>query len=205
VPRIGTQPLADQPLGGLPSTNDPRPQPLPWPPASAGRQVPTFHTRAQTKLAPPPRRTPPGQSAGTRQAHPGALARPRFRCHLSRSTRHQRFTHVRLLGPHLTRSMTRLFPQRSAPRLLTDAPCGGLRPPPAGRPRSPRPHGRFSISDAAPHPAVRSSKSRLLQRSWSHSQAGFHGVSEPDRSARLAKTRLHRKRDTQCADRASRR
>ncbi len=29
------------------------------------------------------------------------------------------------------------FPQRSAPRLLTGAPCGGLRPPPAGRPRRP--------------------------------------------------------------------
>ena len=61
VPRISTQPLADRPLGALPSTNDRRPQPLHWPPAGAGRQVPTFHTRARTKLAPPPCRTPPGQ------------------------------------------------------------------------------------------------------------------------------------------------
>src|ERR671922_763883 len=39
VPRIGTQPLADQPLGALPSTGDRRPQPLHRPPVGAGRQV----------------------------------------------------------------------------------------------------------------------------------------------------------------------
>jgi hypothetical protein len=31
--------------------------------------------------------------------------------------------------------VARLFRRRSAPRLLTGAPCGGLRPPPVGRPR----------------------------------------------------------------------
>ena len=168
-----------QPLEDLPSTNSRRLD-RHWPAAGARRQVPTFHTGAQTKLAPPPCRTPPGQSTGTRQAHPGAMARPRFRCHLPVSTRHQRFTHVRLLGPHLTRSTARRFPQRSAPRLLTDAPCGGLRPPPAGRPRrtasrntSQPLHLRCSTASA-----TRSSTSRLLQRSWSHSQAGFGGGSE---------------------------
>ena len=45
-----------------------------WPPAGAGRQVPTFHTRAQAKLTPPPCRTPPGQSAGTRQAESQAVS-----------------------------------------------------------------------------------------------------------------------------------
>ena len=80
-------PLADQPLGVLPSTDDRRPRPLHWPPVGAGRQVPTFHTRAQTKLAPPPRRTPPGQSAGTRQTHPGAGHAARFRCHLTQFRR----------------------------------------------------------------------------------------------------------------------
>ena len=48
------------------------------------------------------------------------------------STRHQWFTHVRLPGPYLTHSRAP-FPQRSPPRLLTDAACGGLKPPPAGR------------------------------------------------------------------------
>jgi hypothetical protein len=53
------------------------------------------------------------------------------------------------------------FPQRSAPRLLTDAPRGGLRPPPAGRPRRPTgPTTGPSISDAAPHQSARSSTSR---------------------------------------------
>ena len=104
-------PLADQPLGALPSTSDRRPQPLHWPPAGAGRQVPTFHTRARTKLTPPPCRTPPGQSAGTRQAHPGPARHARFRCRLTQiSTRHQWIAHARLLGPHLTRSTARLFP-----------------------------------------------------------------------------------------------
>jgi hypothetical protein len=51
------------------------------------------------------------------------------------TTRHQRFAHARLPDPHLTRSPPRLFPQRSPPRHLTDAACGGLEPPPAGRPR----------------------------------------------------------------------
>jgi hypothetical protein len=53
------------------------------------------------------------------------------------------------------------FPQRSAPRLLTDAPCGGLRPSPAGRPRRPTdPTAGPSISDAAPHQSARPSTSR---------------------------------------------
>ena len=78
VPHIGTQPLTDQPLGVLPSTSDRRPQPLHWPPTGAGRQVPTFHTEARTKLAPPPCRTPPGQSAGSCQAHPGPTYQARF-------------------------------------------------------------------------------------------------------------------------------
>jgi hypothetical protein len=51
------------------------------------------------------------------------------------TTRHQRFAHARLPDPHLTRSLPRLLPQRSPPRHLTDAACGGLEPPPAGRPR----------------------------------------------------------------------
>jgi hypothetical protein len=161
VPRISTQPLADQPLGALPSTSDRGPQPLHWPPVGAGRQVPTFHTGARTKLAPPPCRTPPGQSAGTRQAQSRAGQAARFRCRLSQfSTRHQWIAHARLLGPHLTRSRRALLPGRSPPRLLTAAARGGLRPPPAGRPRRTTDlSARPSISDAAPHQSLRSSTS----------------------------------------------
>jgi len=36
----------------------------------------------QARLTSPLRRAPPGQSAGTRQAHPGTIWTPRFRCHL---------------------------------------------------------------------------------------------------------------------------
>src|ERR1035437_3921943 len=129
VPRIGTQPLADQPLGVLPSTNDRGPQPLHWPSASAGRQVRTFHTRARTKLAPPSCRTPAALTA-------------------------------------------RLFRRRSAPRLLTGAPRGGLRPPPRRataedhQPREASP----SISDTAPHQLIRASTSTLPLHSCSHTK-----------------------------------
>ena len=121
------------PLGALPSMNDRRPQPLHWPPAGARRQVHTFHTGAQTKLAPPPRRRPPGQYSGIPQAHPGPSKQARFRSHRSLSTRQQWFALARLPGPHLPRSTARRFPQRSPPRLLTAAACGGLQPPPEGR------------------------------------------------------------------------
>src|SRR4051812_23954182 len=43
------------------------------------------------------------------------------------STRHQWFTHVRLLEPYLTELLPP-FPQRSPPGLLTPAACGGLEP-----------------------------------------------------------------------------
>ena len=55
------------------------------------------------------------------------------------STRLQRFTCVRLHGPHLT-GLARLFPTRSPPRLLNAAAVGGLKPPPARRLRGTFPH-----------------------------------------------------------------
>src|SRR5207245_10265035 len=54
----------------------------PGQPSSAERQVPAFHTRARTKLAPPPCRTPPGQYTGIFQACPETRDPSRFRCHL---------------------------------------------------------------------------------------------------------------------------
>ena len=51
------------------------------------------------------------------------------------TTRQQRFASARLPDPHLTRSPSRLFRSAHHERPLTDAACGGLEPPPAGRPR----------------------------------------------------------------------
>ena len=61
-------------LGALPSTDRSNTRPAP-----PGRQVPTFRADARSELAPPLRRSPPGQSAGTRQARPRATTGPRFR------------------------------------------------------------------------------------------------------------------------------
>jgi hypothetical protein len=51
------------------------------------------------------------------------------------TTRHQRFAHARLPDPHLTRSRRAFSRNAHHDRHLTDAACGGLEPPPAGRPR----------------------------------------------------------------------
>src|SRR5438309_8911660 len=65
--RVGTQRLRFPPYDALP---------LAHPRTTArmcriGTRFPTFRAGAADRLAPPSRRTPPGQSAGTRQAHPG--------------------------------------------------------------------------------------------------------------------------------------
>lgn len=65
---------------------------------------------------------------------PGSANRSRFRCRHRLSMRQQWFNHVRLLVAHLTR-VRGPSPQRSPPRLLTDAACGGLGSPPARRTR----------------------------------------------------------------------
>ena len=118
VPRIGTQPLADQPLGALPSTSDRRPEPRHWPPAGAGRQVPTFHTESpdQARAASMPDTTwpvsrhPPGSSRGT-------VTPPVSMSSEILSTRHQWFAYARLLGPHLTRSRRAFSATLSTPAL----------------------------------------------------------------------------------------
>jgi hypothetical protein len=74
----------------------------------------------QTRLASPSCRTPPGQSAATRQAHPGDNLKPRFDVGLIISTLRQRFTHVRLPDPHLTPSR-RLLLIAHHPGLTTGA------------------------------------------------------------------------------------
>ena len=63
------------------------------------------------------------------------------------STRQQRFTCVRLPGPHLT-PLTTPFPRRSPRQSSANAARGGLKPPPAGRLR----RAKTFISRTAPFP-----------------------------------------------------
>ena len=51
------------------------------------------------------------------------------------TTRHQRFALARLPDPHLDAIIAAPFRSAHHERHLTDAACGGLGPPPAGRPR----------------------------------------------------------------------
>jgi len=99
--------------------------------AALKRQVHTFRTRARARLAPPPCRAPSGQHAGSPRTHPRAQARPWFRCHLISfdTSSAVRFRSPSWPTPDALTGTP--FPQRSAPRHLTDAPCGGLRPTPA--------------------------------------------------------------------------
>ena len=79
VPRITTLPLADLPLGVLAPGHRPRAQTAPLagrPIGATGSRVPhqsPDHARATIHAG-----HPPGQSAGSRQAAPGAMTRPRF-------------------------------------------------------------------------------------------------------------------------------
>src|SRR2546421_10352649 len=69
------------------------------------------------------------------------------------STLHQWFAFAHLSRPHLTGYLPP-FPQRSPPRLLTVAACGGLKPAPDGRLRGTFPH--LLRSSAPPLLSVRS-------------------------------------------------
>src|SRR4051794_1178214 len=141
--RVGTHCLRFPPLAGSLSR--------PWRPATPvavstlafSRSVP----EPQTRLTPPSRRAPPGQSSGTRQAHHKRTARPLAFDATSillttpqqrtptRESRAGRFLE-RLPGPHLTRS-TPPFPCRSPRRSSPNAAQSGLAPPPEERPRRP--------------------------------------------------------------------
>ena len=96
APGDGTQSLAVWPLGTLP---------LPWPhdQGVSGHAFSCSTRKPQTRLTSSTCRTPPGQKA----AHPPGLSRDPFDTPVSMSsvsvsTRQQRFTRVRLPGPHLT-------------------------------------------------------------------------------------------------------
>ena len=70
---------------------------------------------------------------------PGQRLAPGFDIVPTLSTRHQRFTHVRLPVPYLTRSRLAFSPSAHH-RLFTAAAWGGLEPAPAGRLRGAFPH-----------------------------------------------------------------
>ncbi len=143
VPRIGTLPLAVSAARGPPSRGPGRVTPCTWPLLS-GRQVLLFRASARDELTPPLHRAPPGQHAGhplaegtpARRAFvPGILHFPGFDAIVppidASAVVHTRSSSRRPPDP-LTAG---LFPQRSPPRLLTGAACGGLGSPPARRTR----------------------------------------------------------------------
>ena len=144
VPRLGTLPLTVLAACGPPSRGQQGPfAPLTWPLLS-GRQVLLFRASARNELTPPLHRAPPGQHAGhplaegTPARHafvPGILHVPGFDAIVppidASAVVHTRSSSRRIPDP-LTAG---LFPQRSPPRLLTGAACGGLGSPPARRTR----------------------------------------------------------------------
>jgi hypothetical protein len=149
VPRIGTRPLTVSAAWGSPFHDRPRANTAPLAArghGATGSHVP--HTEAQTKLAPPPCRTPPGQQAGTRRAHPGTLARPRFRCRLpnfdTSSAVHSRSpswpTPDALSGAPFPATLSTPALDRRTLRWFATSPCtSGRGGPPAPRPAPPSP------------------------------------------------------------------
>src|SRR5215813_13151052 len=177
VPRLGTLPLAVSAACGPPSRGQGN---LPRPPVS-GRQVLLFHASARDELTPPLHRTPPGQHAGrplaegtpSRRAFvPGAMRSPGFDAIVppidASAVVHTRSSSRRPPDP-LTAG---LFPQRSPPRLLTGAACGGLGSPPARRTRRAKPpslaqHGSCRRPSTSPHSPFRThSGPAVLRCGW---------------------------------------
>ena len=137
VPRIGTLALAVFAACGSPSRGQ-----KPWPSLS-GRQILLFHASACDELTPPIHRAPPGPhtASSPTEGPPRRAFVPRpptdpsfdaivisFRCVSSGS-------HMFVFSSHTRPATARRQPQRSPPRLLTDAACGGLESPPVRRPR----------------------------------------------------------------------
>src|SRR5215469_7763095 len=143
VPRLGTLPLAVSAACGPPSRGQGRVTPVTWP-SLPGRQVLLFHASACDELTPPLHRAPPGQHAGRPLAEgtppwrafvPGVLRSPGFDA-IVPPIDASAVVHTRSSSHHSPDPLTAgLFPQRSPPRLLTGAACGGLGSPPARRTR----------------------------------------------------------------------
>ena len=109
-------------------------------------QVLTFRTRARLSFAPPTCRMPLGPSQCIPQACPGRWVSPRF-WHRLIGFRHFRSGSLALASLNRTcRNLVPAFPQRSPPRLLTTAACGGLRSTPDCRPRRTYLHLSYSYA-----------------------------------------------------------
>ena len=150
VPRIGTLPLAVSAACGSPSRGQ-KPRP-----SLSQRQVLLFHASACDELTPPIHRAPPGPHTGSpptegppwRAFVPGPPTDPvsmpsLFRFDAS-AVVHTCSSSHRTPAPLTARRQ----PQRSPPRLLTDAACGGLESPPPRRPRRTHPHHWHSTDRA---------------------------------------------------------
>jgi hypothetical protein len=92
---------------------------------------------------------------------------PGFDIVLPFSTRHQRFTCVRLHGSYLTRSSPRLFTRCSPPRLFTVAARADLQPDPDIRLRETSSHLRQSFSLHTACPFLRGPVSSVVTRAFS--------------------------------------
>jgi hypothetical protein len=143
---LGCSLSPDGPTPTRPCRGDRFPRFLPAPDPSSRHLCAGHHLASQQA----PARLVPGQ-----QLDPG------FDDTATLSTLQQWFTHVRLLGSHLTPSPAP-FPRRSPPRLLTAAARGGLRPPPAGRSRRANLHHQHDTASESPRPL----HENLPQRSW---------------------------------------
>lgn len=130
--------------------------------------------KPQTRLAPPSCRAPPGQSTGTRQAHPGTTGLPRFRCQILVSTRPQRLRSPFRSPPDaitcaLSSSLTTtVFNQRSMRRF--DA-----------SPRRATPKGHNPSSPTQHHDQRRLPTWHPPSRSW-HTPVPQRGVIDPQLS-----------------------
>ena len=150
VPRIGTLALAVFAACGSPSRGQKHR------PSLSGRQILLFHASACDELTPPIHRAPPGPhtASSPTEGPPRRAFVPRpptdpsfdaivisFRCVSSGS-------HMFVFSSHTRPATARRQPQRSPPRLLTDAACGGLESPPVRRPRRTYPHHWHSTDRA---------------------------------------------------------
>ena len=109
-------------------------------------KVLTFRTKAWSSFAPPTCRMPLGQSQASPRAHPGGRVIPRF---WHRLNRFRHFCGGSLALASLDRACRNpvpAFPQRSPPRLLTAAACGGLRSAPDCRTRRALLHLSYSCA-----------------------------------------------------------
>jgi hypothetical protein len=93
----------------------------------------------------------PARTAGTRQTHPGARSRPRFRCH-PHAFGTSAVVHSRSPSRLAPDASCAPFPQCSPPRLIHRRSLRWFRT----SPRMSGPGGPTSITSAAPQPATRS-------------------------------------------------